>query len=272
MENNENLVLEGTENVETATEETVEQAEVVEAVEETVEEVTEEPVKTYTEEEVNQIVGKRLARERAKMQKENSRKYGRLENVLKAGTGKESVEEITDMFSEHYESRGVKIPKEPTYTDNDIKVLARAEADDLIKLGIEEVKDEADRLYELGAENMNPREKALFVALTDHINKTEAIQELERIGVTADVYESKEFKDFAKQFNSDTPITQIHKIYTQTQPKKEIKPMGSIKSTTVDNGVKDFYSFEEASKFTKEDFDKNPALFKAVEKSMQKWK
>ena len=30
--------------------------------------------------------------------------------------------------------------------------------------------------------------------------------------------------------------------------------------------------FEEASKFTKEDFDKNPALFKAVEKSMQKWK
>lgn len=268
MENNENLVLEGTENVETATEETVEQAEVVETVEETVE----EPVKTYTEEEVNQIVGKRLARERAKMQKENNRKYGKLENVLRAGTGKESVEEITDTFTQYYESKGVEIPKEPTYTDNDIKVLARADADELIKLGFEEVVEEADRLNELGAANMNPREKALFIALTDHIKKTETSRELEKIGVTADVYESKEFKDFAKQFNSDTPITQIHKIYTQTQPKKQIKPMGSIKSTTVDNGVKDFYSFEEASKFTKEDFDKNPALFKKVQESMTKWK
>lgn len=269
MENNENLVLEGTENVEAATEETVEQAEVVETVEETVE----EPVKTYTEEEVNQIVGKRLARERAKMQKENSRKYGKLENVLRAGTGKESVEEITDTFTQYYESKGVEIPKEPTYTDNDIKVLARADADELIKLGFEEVVEEADRLNELGAAKMNPREKALFVALTDHIKKTETSRELEKIGVSADVYESKEFKEFAKQFTSDTPITQIHKIYTQTQPKKEIKPMGSVKSTAGENNaVKDYYSPEEAMKFTVEDFNKNPALYKAVEKSMQKWK
>lgn len=272
MENNENLVTEVTENVETATEETVEQEEVVETVEETVEESTKKPEKTYTEEEVNQIVGKRLARERAKMQKENSRTYGRLENVLKAGTGKESVEEITDMFSEHYESRGVKIPKEPTYTDNDIKVLAMADADELIKMGFDDVKEEADRLNELGADKMSPREKALFVALTDHINKTETSRELERIGVSSDVYESKEFKEFARQFNSDTPITQIYKIYNQTQPKKQIKPMGSIKNTTVDTGVKDFYSPEEAQKFTLEDLNKNPALYKAIEKSMQKWK
>ena len=264
MENNENLVLdEGTENVETATEETVEQEEVVETVEET----TEEPVKTYTEEEVNQIVGKRLARERAKMQKENSRKYGRLENVLMAGTGKKSVEEITDMFSEHYESRGVKIPKEPTYTDNDIKVLASAEADEIIKLGFEEVVEEADRLNELGADKMNPREKALFVALTDHIKKTETSRELEKIGVTADVYESKEFKEFAKQFNSDTPITQIYKIYKQTQPKKPIKPMGSIKNTTENNGVKDYYSPEEIARLTDEDLD-NPEVWKSVRRSM----
>ena len=47
--------------------------------------------------------------------------------------------------------------------------------------------------------------------------------------------------------------------------------MGSIKQTTVDKGVKDFYSREEAMKFTVEDFNKNPALFEAVEKSMRKW-
>jgi hypothetical protein len=264
MENNENLVLEGTENVEeTTTEETVEQVETTETVEET--------AKTYTEEEVNQIVGKRLARERAKIQKENSRKYGQLENVLRAGTGKDSVEEMTDTFTKFYESKGITIPKEPEYTDNDIKVLARADADEIINLGFEDVVEEADRLNELGADNMTAREKALFVALTDHINNTETSRELQKIGVTEDVYGSKDFKDFANKFNSNTPITEIYKIYNQTQSKKQIKPMGSIKNTTVDNGVKDFYTFEEAQKFTREDFDKNPALFKAVDESSRKW-
>ena len=32
-----------------------------------------------------------------------------------------------------------------------------------------------------------------------------------------------------------------------------------------------FYSYEEAVKFTKSDFDKNPELLKAVEASMSKW-
>ena len=48
--------------------------------------------------------------------------------------------------------------------------------------------------------------------------------------------------------------------------------MGSMKSTeTKDNGLKDFYSYEEAIKFTKKDFDNNPALFKKVQESMPKW-
>jgi hypothetical protein len=49
--------------------------------------------------------------------------------------------------------------------------------------------------------------------------------------------------------------------------------MGSMKNTdTGENGVKDYYSFEEASKFTKAEFDKNPALYDAVVKSMSKWR
>ena len=79
MLENENLVTEVTENVETATEETVEQVET--------------PVKTYTEAEVDAIVGKKLARNSAKIRKEFEKKYGDLENVLRAGTGKENVED-----------------------------------------------------------------------------------------------------------------------------------------------------------------------------------
>jgi hypothetical protein len=47
--------------------------------------------------------------------------------------------------------------------------------------------------------------------------------------------------------------------------------MGSMKNTTKEDTVKEFYTRDEALKFTKEDFDKNPALFKAVENSMYKW-
>ena len=92
------------------------------------------------------------------------------------------------------------------------------------------------------------------------------------LDVTKEVYESKEFMDFAGKFAPTTPIRDIYDIYQKTQPKKEIKPMGSMKNNgSVDNGVKDFYSFEEAKKFTKKDFDKNPALYAAVQKSMTKW-
>ena len=90
--------------------------------------------------------------------------------------------------------------------------------------------------------------------------------------VSKEVYESKEFKDFASKFNQNIPIEDIYDIYSKTKPKKEIKPMGSMTNKTSDDGtVKDFYTRDEALRFTKEDFDKNPALFKAVQESMLKW-
>lgn len=259
MDNIKDLVTEEvTENVdETTTEEIVEQVE--------------EPVKMYTQDEYNEGVQKRLARQEAKIRKEYEKKYGALENVLRAGTGKEDVGEMTETFRNFYESKGIEIPREPEYSNNDIKVLAKAEADELIKMGFDEVLEEADRLNELGVENMTAREKALFVQLTDHIKNTETSRELDKLGVSSDLYNSKEFQDFASKFGSNTSIKEIYEIYNKTQPKKEIKPMGSIKNTTVDTGVKDFYSRDEALKFTTEDFDKNPALYEAVKKSMLKW-
>lgn len=264
MEFNENLVTEEvTENVEGAT------------TEETVEQVT-EPEKIYSEEDFKQkfdaAVGKKLARQEAKLRKEYERKYGGLVDVLKAGTGKETVEEMTDTFSEFYRAKGIDIPQKPTYSKSDIEVLARAEADEIIKSGFEEVVEEADRLNGLGVENMTDREKAVFIRLTDHIKSTETGRELSKLGVTEDVYGSDDFKSFASKFDSRTPITEIYDIYSKTQPRKNIKPMGSMKQNASDNGVvKDFYSREEALKFTVEDFNKNPELFKAVEKSMRKW-
>jgi hypothetical protein len=247
-----------------------------EQVTENVEVTTEETPKTYTEAEFNakldEVIGKKLARKEAKIRKEYDRKYGNLTEVLKAGTGKDSVEEMTDTFTKFYESKGIKLPTKNDYSARDIETLAKADADEVINAGYEEVVEEVDRLAEIGVENLSKREQAYFMALCNHRQKTEHHNDLAKIGVTEDEYNSKEFQDFAKQFNSNTPITDIYNIYNKTKPKKEVKSMGSVKNTAADTGVKDFYSYEEASKFTVDDFNKNPALYEAVKSSMTKWK
>ena len=264
MNENENLELVNSENLE----ETTEQMNGGEAVE--------EPQKLYTEEDFNkkldEVLGKKIARNTAKIRKEYEKKYGELESVLKAGTGKEDVADMTDTFRKFYEGKGIQIPKTPDYSARDIEVLAKAEANDIIKSGLDDVIEEVDRLADIGLNNMSAREKAVFKELAEYRKNAEHSKELSKIGVTEEVYNSKKFKDFAGKFASGTSITEIFEIYNKMQPKKEVRTMGSMKnSTDKDTGVKDFYTRDEALRFTKKDFDKNPALFKAVEQSMLKW-
>lgn len=256
MEDNKNFVEISTENVETtATEEMVGEQQVVETPAE----------KTFTQSELNEIVKGAKARAEAKVRKEYDRKYGNLTKVLKAGTGKESVEEMTDTFAKFYEGKGIKIQKEPDYTEKDIEVLANAEANEVIRLGYDEVVDEVDRLARLGVENMSTKEKAIFKALAEHRQNAERQNELAKIGVTEDEYNSKEFQDFAKQFNPTTPIADIYNIYNKMQPKKEIRTMGSMKNTVTE--TKDFYTPEEISRLTEDDL-RNPNVWDAVRRSM----
>ena len=258
---------------------------VAEPVAENVEGTTEQAPRTYTQEEfdaalsaklnekLDEVMPRKIARREAKIRKEYERKYGDLENVLRAGTGKEKVEDMTATFKDFYQKKGIRIQEKPTFSDRDNEVLAKAEADDIIRSGYDEVVDEVDRLTRLGAANMSQRDKAVFKILAEHRQVTERGMELAKMGVTEDVYNSKEFTDFASQFNPNVPVTKVYEIFNSTRPKKNIKPMGSMKATAPENnGVKDFYSFEEASKFTKKDFDNDPALYAAVQKSMHKWK
>lgn len=252
MNENENLVTKVTENAEQTAEQT--------------------PVKTYTQEEVNEIIGKRIARKEAQIRKEYDREYGGLMDLLEAGTGKKGVKEVTDTFAGYYESKGVQVKKQPEYSAADLKILAQADADEIIRSGYEDVVDEVDRLTNIGVDNMTDRDKAVFKVLAEYRKNAETSRELAEIGVTEDVYNSQEFKDFAGKFNPSTPIRDIYDIFAKTQPKKEIRTMGSMTNKEVaDNGVKDFYTYEEAMKFTKADFDKNPLLYTKVQESMTKW-
>ena len=259
MSEMENLALNNAENVDATTEQTQAQ-----------------PEKLYTEEDFNkkldEVLSKKIARNTAKIRKEYERKYGELENVLKAGTGKEDVEEVTSTFRQFYEGKGIQIPKEPSYSARDIEALAKSDASDIINAGLDDVIEEVDRLADIGLNNMTAREKAVFKELAEYRKSAEQTKELSKLGVTEDVYASKEFKEFANKFSSNTPITEIYQIYNKMQPKKDVRTAGSMTNTNApDNGVKDFYTRDEALQFTKKDFDKNPALFKAVEQSMHKW-
>lgn len=245
---------------------------VAEQVAENVEQTTEQTPKTYTQEEVDAIVGKRVARTEAKITKKFERKYGQLEEVLKAGTGKENVEEMTDTFRQFYEQKGIQFPKKPTYSDSDIKLLAKADAEEFINAGYEDVVEEVERLADIGVENMTEREKAMFTVLAEHRQNTERGRELSKIGVTEDVYNSEEFKKFADQFKPTIPLEVVYDNYRKTQPQKEFKTTGSMKNVSTSSGIKDYYSPEEAKKFSREDLRKNPALMDKIVESMSKWK
>ncbi len=272
MNENENLM---TEQVAT---------EMAENAEHTAEESTAEAPKVYSEAEFTERVNARVdeimseakpkikARAEAKVRREYEKKYGEVEDVLRAGTGKESLEEITGSLKNFYEKRGVPMPERAKYSDGDVQILAKADADDVIRAGYDEVVEEVDRLTALGADKMSAREKAAFKILVEHRRAAERAKELSDIGVSKDVYESEEFRGFASKYNASVPMSEIYAHYQKVHPTKEIKTAGSMKNTGGNEGaVKDFYTREEALKFTRADFDKNPKLMKAVEASMSKW-
>lgn len=265
FEENENLVNE-TENVEQTTEE------IVEGTEEPVVETPEEPVQTFTMEQVNEMIAKKLARKESKIRREYENKYSRLETVLNTGLGTESVEEATEKLSGFYEKKGIKIPEAPKYSDREIEVLANAEADDVIAGGYDEIVEEVDRLANIGVENMSERDKRVFSRLANERTRLEQEKDLASIGVGSEAIEDKAFKDFASKLNPNLSLKEKYEMYTQFNPKPKGTPIGSMKGNiSKDNGVKDFYTYEESLQFTKEDLDRNPELFKALEKSMLRW-
>jgi hypothetical protein len=253
MENNENFVAEQvTENVETTTEQTP---------------------KMFTQDEVNEIVGKAKARIKKQHNREMEQ-YRELEGVLQAGLNKEDIGEITqDLRSFYGERKGIKMPPKEDHSAKENEILANHEAKEIISGGIEDVAYELDRLTKKGVDKMTVREKAVYPHLVAYMDNERTREELSKIGVTEDEYMSEEYQEFRKQFNSNVPEAKRYEYYRQSKPKKEIRTMGSMKNNpAADTGVKEFYSVEEARRFSKADFDKNPALFDAVQRSMHKWK
>lgn len=276
MEDNKELVSEETENVEEqTTEENVDTESETESIEEVEETKEEEPkVRTYTDEEVNEIASKRAARVEKKLRREYEKKYSKLGNVLNAGLGTSNLEEATTKLEDFYKEKGVQIPDsyEPKMSEDDIEVLANKDAEDIISSGYNDIVYEVDRLANIGVDNMSRRERIMFNKLAETRKTMEEEKELASIGVFKEQIEDKDFQDFAKKLNPSMSIKEKYEMYQSLKPKKNIKQIGSMKSGSTSNELKSFYTYEEASKLTDDDYKKNPKLYEIIENSAQKWK
>nr|DAT84174.1 MAG TPA: hypothetical protein [Caudoviricetes sp.] len=272
MENNEELV-QSTENVvEQATEELVDGQKV--------EEVTTEEPKLYTEAELNSkvddLLAKKIARKEAKIRRELEDKYAddlELAYVTKKGIGVDNPKKATEEMKKFYSERNVDIPDyQRNYSSREEELLADAEAKDIIASGYEDIVEETDRLANKGTENMTSRERLVFTKLAQERQKQEDLKALASIGVGKEALEDKNFKEFAEHLDKNMSIKDKYDFYSKFKPKPTVEPMGSMKGVkSKDSTVKDFYTKDEALQFTREDLDKNPELFKAIEKSMAKW-
>ena len=273
FEENESLVEEETtENVEEqTTEENVQESGDVNT------DTTEEPVEVeqpqerlYTKEEVDKIKIRTKKRIEDKVRREYEKKYGRAETVLKAGLQKDNLDEAVSELENYYEEQGVRIPKYQ-YSERDTEILAKAEADEIIDSGYDDIVEEVDKLAKIGVENMSNRDKIVFQRLAEERMKLEDEKEMKALGLGKDS-DTEEFKEFSKKLNPELSMKDKYEMYLNFKPKPKVETIGSMKNTKEkDSGVKEFYTRDEAMKFTKADFDKNPELFKAVEKSMYKW-
>lgn len=271
-EENQNVVMATENTVEQPAEEVVDESiELVDTEEKKLEEETE--IKTYTEEELNQrvddLLAKKIARERRKIEKEYQSKYSeydQLVSVVNAGLGTENVKDATNKLEEFYKKEGINIPayQKQGLSEREEMILANADADEIIESG--EAEEEANRLASKGVMNMTSREKLIFNKLASHLTSENKRNELNELGLS-NLYNDKKFNDFANQFNPKTSIKEIANLYTKLQPKPKVEQIGSLSNNT-SNEKKDSYSKDEVDKMSQEEVEKN---FDIIKKSMLNW-
>ena len=227
--------------------------------------------RTYTQQDVDNILNSRTQSLNRKHQKELD-KYRRTEEILRQGLGAESIDDINTQLANFYKDQGVEIQDNSRRNDREEKILAQADVAEIIGLGDEEINATINELYNKNKRTL--REEETLQGLMHEVSIRNANAQLKEIGADESIANSDSFKKFASQFNANVPIKDIYEMYSKVSGKAKKQPPtpGSMKSSSSDKQeVKDFYTPEEARRFTREDLDKNPALFKALEQSMYKW-
>lgn len=271
----ETLEVQATEEVTENTEETVEETLVDN--EEKGDEVIETPKEALLTEA---ILKERLARQKRSLERkfektlsEKLSKYDQTETILRKGLEVNNIDEANEKLKTFYQEKGIEIPeaKQQQYSKWEEEVLAKAEAEEIISDGFEEMESEANRLANIGIKNLSNKDKTIFNTLASKLVVENNKKALAQNGIDAKILDDADFKEFSSKFKSTEKIVDVYNLFNKnTKEKKAIKPIGSMKTDDT-NKVKDYYTPEEANKLTMDDYNKNPGLEDIIVKSAALW-
>ena len=241
---------------------------------------SEEEIQKMIEERANKLfeekVEERLIRDRNNRERKQSKemaKYHHLESVIKAGLGVDNLDEAISRTSSFYKEQGVNIPDfDNSYSEREEKILAEADAKDIIALGKEEMEAEANRIASIPAEKRSIREKTMFDTLCEKLIAIRDLESLQQKGYKTEILNTKEFQDFRNQFNVNIPVTKIYEMYNKVngQGVEQPRSPGSARSTTTVKQIKDYYSPEDYDKLTEEELN-DPRIMKIIDRSRLQW-
>lgn len=237
--------------------------------------------KLYTQKELQEAIDRNVKGRLARAENEYAKKiqeYEDLAYTLRKGMGKNDgdVKDLNKDLRDFYKEQGIDIPEPKIhYNERDERILAKADAEEIIEAGEDEVNRIANQIYNKPEAQRTIREKIIFETLGNHVIMQRAKAQLKEKGVSEDILNDDKFKKFANQFNTSTPITEVYALYDKlnkaTEKKTPPPSTGSVKTTGKSQEIKDYYTPEEVSKFTMQELKNNPKLMKAVEKSMAQW-
>lgn len=243
--------------------------------------------KLYTKEELQEAIDRNVKGRLARAENEYAKKiqeYEDLAYTLRKGMGKDdgNVQDLNKDLRKFYKEQGIEIPDVVSrgLSEREEKILAKAEAEEIINGGEDYINQIANEIYNIPAEKRTIRQKAIFESLGKHMMQEKAKAQLKEKGVDESILQDNSFKEFASKFTAQTSIADIYDMFQKINAKEAVEiskrerpaSTGSTRTVAKTNTVKEYYTEEEASKFTQRELMDNPELLKAVEDSMAKWK
>lgn len=244
---------------------------------------TEEDIEKQIEERANKIaeekIEARLIRDRVKREREEAQsraKYEELESIMKTALGATDIDDVLNKSKEFYREQGVTIPEvinKPSLNEEDERILAEARAGKLIKAGKEEMEIEANRIAAIPQDKRTLRENIIFDEVCSRLMDMRDEDALKQKGYDTEILNNQDFGKFREQFNRNTPLASIVDMYQKVNGTKKVQPNspGSARTSNTDNEIKEYYTPDEAKKFTQEELDRNPKLMAAIDRSMLQW-
>ena len=224
----------------------------------------EDDIQKQIEERANKLfedkVEERLIRDRINRERKQSQelaKYKQLESVIKAGLGVDNLDDAISKTSSFYREQGINIPDfKESHSERDEKILAKADAQEIIDLGMSEMEAEANRIASIPQDKRSIREQTMFTTLCEKIVEQRQVNELKEKGIKTEILEDKEFKEFKNKFAFNTPISDIYEMYSKLNTKPVEKPASAGSAKNEVGKVKETFSAERINSMTPQELMK----------------